>query len=64
MGKKMLINVLYSIVIFASIIIGYKYGVDQKSPQYGYIIGAVIIIVIFIVLKIRLLKEIKATQKP
>ena len=64
MGKKMLINVFYSIVIFGSIVIGYKYGIDQKTPQYGYIVGAAIIIAIFIVLKIRLLQEIKSAQKP
>ncbi|MFI5137286.1 MAG: DUF6358 family protein [Sphingobacteriales bacterium] len=60
MGKKLLINVLYNLVIFVSIITGYQYGINN----YGYLVGAVIIIAIFIVLKIRLLKQIKAAQKP
>jgi len=64
MGKKMLLNTLYTIGIFVSIIVGYNYGIQQKPPQYGYIIGAVIIIAIFITLKIRLLQEIKRAQKP
>jgi hypothetical protein len=62
MGKKMLLNTLYSIVIIVSLIIGYQYGIEQK--MYGYIAGAVIIIAIFIVLKVRLLKAIRQTQKP
>ena len=61
MGKKLLINTLYSVIIMVSLITGYQYGIVQK--QYGYILGAVIIIAIFVVLKIRLLKEIKEAQK-
>jgi len=62
MGKKLFINTLYTIGIILSIIIGYQYGIVQK--EYGYIVSAVLIIAIFIVLKIRLLKEIKRAQKP
>ncbi|MGZ3874119.1 MAG: DUF6358 family protein [Mucilaginibacter sp.] len=61
MGKKLFLNVLYNIGIFVCLITGYQYGIVQK--QYGYLAGAVLIIAIFIVLKIRLLKEIKKAQK-
>jgi hypothetical protein len=61
MWKKGLLNVLYNICIFLCFIAAYQYGIIQK--QYAYIFGAVIFIVIFIILKIRLLKEIKNAQK-
>ena len=62
MGKKLLLNTLYTLGIVVCIISGYEYGVQQK--QYGILLGAALIIAIFIVLKIRILKEIKNTQKP
>ncbi|HVW96104.1 MAG TPA: DUF6358 family protein [Mucilaginibacter sp.] len=63
MGKKLFLNVLYNIIIFVCIITGYEYGI--KAGNYVYVAGAVIIIAIFIVLKVRLLKEVKkATKKP
>jgi hypothetical protein len=63
MWKKGLLNVLYNICIFLCFIAAYQYGIIQK--QYLYILGAVVFIVIFIILKIRLLKEIKnASKKP
>jgi Family of unknown function (DUF6358) len=61
MGKKLFLNVLYNIGIFLCLITGYQYGIVQK--QYGYLLGAVLIIAIFIVLKIRLLREVKKAQK-
>jgi len=61
MAKNMFLNVLYNIVIFICLITGYQYGIEQK--QYWYILGAVIIIAIFITLKIRLLKQVKSAQK-
>ncbi|MDB5124024.1 MAG: hypothetical protein JWR02_1364 [Mucilaginibacter sp.] len=61
MWKKGLLNVLYNICIFLCFIAAYQYGIIQK--QYAYIFGAVVFIVIFIILKIRLLKEIKNAQK-
>jgi len=64
MGKKLIINVLYNLVIFVAIITGYQYGIGQTPHNYSYLVGAVIIIAIFIVLKIRLLKQIKEAQKP
>ena len=62
MAKKLLLNTLYTLGIVVSIIVGFEYGIQQK--QYGILLGAVLIIAIFIVLKIRILKEIKNTQKP
>jgi hypothetical protein len=61
MWKKGLLNVLYNICIFLCFIAAYQYGIIEK--QYAYIFGAVVFIVIFIILKIRLLKEIKNAQK-
>ena len=62
MGKKLFLNVLYNVGIFVCLIAGYQYGIVQK--QYGILLGAVVIIAIFVLLKIRLLKEIKGSQKP
>jgi len=63
MWKKGLLNVLYNICIFLCFIAAYQYGIVQK--QYVYIFGAVIFVTLFIILKIRLLKEIKnASKKP
>ena len=62
MGKKLLLNVLYTVGIFVCLVVGYQYGIVQK--QYGILAGAVVIIAIFVALKIRLLKEIKSAQKP
>ena len=61
MAKKMFLNVAYTIGIFIALIVGYQYGIEQK--QYAYLLGAAIIMAIFIFLKIRLIQEIKNTQK-
>ena len=61
MWKKGLLNVLYNICIFLCFIAAYQYGIVQK--QYWYIFGAVIFVTLFIILKIRLLKEIKNASK-
>jgi hypothetical protein len=60
MGKKLFLNVLYNICIFVCLVTGYQYGIAQK--QYGYLLGAALIIAIFILLKIKLLKEVKKAQ--
>ncbi len=62
MAKKLIFNVLYNLVIFICLVAGYQYGVLQK--RYGFIVAAVFIIAIFVVLKIRLIKEVKRVQKP
>lgn len=62
MWKKILPNVLYNIGIFVCLITGYEYGIKQGN--YIYLAGAAVLIAIFVVLKIRILKDIKNTQKP
>ena len=61
MWKKVLPNVLYNIGIFLCLVFGYDFIVQR---QYVFLLGAVVFIAIFIVLKIRLYKEIKGVQKP
>ncbi len=62
MGKKLLLNTLYTLGIFVSGFIGYQYGIVPQ--QYIYVVAAAVFIVIFIVLKVRILKEVRSTQKP
>jgi hypothetical protein len=62
MWKKMLPNTLYTIGIILCLISGYEYGIMQQ--QYVFLLGAILLIGIFIYLKIKILKEIKNTQKP
>jgi 4-hydroxybenzoate polyprenyltransferase len=62
MGKKLMLNTLYTIIIIVCLIAGYQYGIVQK--QYSYIIVSAFIIAIFIVLKVKILKEIRNAQKP
>jgi len=62
MWKKMLPNVLYNVGIFICLITGYQYGILQK--QYVFLLGAILLIAIFIYLKIKILKQIKNTPKP
>lgn len=62
MGKKLFLNTFYTIIIIVCLIAGYQYGIVQG--QYSYIVVSAFIIAIFIVLKIRILKEIRNTQKP
>ncbi|MDB4902091.1 MAG: hypothetical protein JWQ63_1372 [Mucilaginibacter sp.] len=61
MWKKVLPNVLYNIGLFLCLIFGYQFILQR---QYGFLIGALLFIAIFIVLKIRLYKEIKGAKKP
>ena len=61
MGKNILLNTLYTVGIFVGIIIGYQYGI-QKG-EYLYLAGAIVLIAIFMILKIRLIKEVKKTIK-
>ena len=61
MRKNFLLNILYTIGIAVGIITGYQYGIEQK--QYGFLAGAIVLVVIFTVLKIKLLKEVNKTLK-
>jgi hypothetical protein len=61
MWKKVLPNVLYNIGLFLCLVFGYDFIIKK---QYVFLLGAVLFIAIFIVLKIRLYKDIKGAQKP
>ncbi len=60
MGKKLVLNVLYNLGIFICLWLIY-YGFT--TPRYEFIAGAVFIGAVFVILKIRLLKEIRNMQK-
>jgi len=60
MGKKLFLNVLYNIGIFLCIITGY-WGFGKG--QYAFVAGAVFIGVVFIILKVQLLKDVRNSQK-
>jgi len=63
MWKKAVPNTLYTVAIVVSLIWGYQYGFEKGN--YIFMAGAVVLIVIFITLKIKILKEIKNTlNKP
>jgi len=61
MWKKLIPNTLYTVGIVICAIYGYEYGIQQG--QYGFLFGAVLLIAIFVILKIRILKEVKNAQK-
>ena len=60
MGKKIAFNVLYNLGIFLCILIAYS---GFEYARYEYVLGAIFIGTILVVLKIRLLKEIREMQK-
>ncbi len=57
MWKKVLPNVFYNIGIFLCLITGYQYGILRHN--YIFLAGAAAMIAIFVVLKIRILKEVR-----
>jgi len=57
----MFLNVLYTLGIFLCVIGGYNYGI--ADGHYIYLLPAAAIIAILVVLKVRLLKEVKNAQK-
>jgi hypothetical protein len=61
MWKKVIPNTLYNIGIFLCLIFGYQYGIVQK--QYPFLFGAVVILATFIMLKIRLYKNLNSGPK-
>ena len=60
MRKKIALNVFYNISIFICLILIYN---GFKDKHYEYVAGGVFIAAIFIILKIRLLKEVRDIQK-
>ncbi|HEX3384340.1 MAG TPA: DUF6358 family protein [Mucilaginibacter sp.] len=59
MGKKLALNVLYNICIFICLIFIYE-GVQNK--HYIYIPCALLVAAVFVILKVRLLKEVRNMQ--
>jgi heme O synthase-like polyprenyltransferase len=60
MGKKLALNVLYNVAIFICLVLIY---VGFTDKHYEYVAGAVFIGAVFVILKIRLLKEVRNMQK-
>jgi hypothetical protein len=60
MRKKIFINVFYNIAIFICALLIYNGFMDK---HYEYVAGGLFIGAIFIVLKIRLIKEVRDMQK-
>jgi len=60
MGKKLALNVLYTVGIFICAAIAYW---GYQHAQYAYIAGAVFVGVLFIILKVKLLQQIRNLQK-
>jgi hypothetical protein len=60
MGKKIALNVVYNLGIFICLILAWQ-GFQNK--HYEYIAGAVFIGAVLVILKIRLLKEVRDMQK-
>ena len=60
MGAKLFLNILYNLGIILCVILCY-WSVNHK--RYDWLVAGVFIIIITIVLKIRLSKEVRAMQK-
>ncbi|HVS90453.1 MAG TPA: DUF6358 family protein [Mucilaginibacter sp.] len=60
MGKKLALNVLYNIGIFVCLVLIYN-GFSGK--HYEYIAAGVLIGAVLVVLKLRLVKEVRNMQK-
>ncbi|HEY8999728.1 MAG TPA: DUF6358 family protein [Mucilaginibacter sp.] len=60
MGKKLALNVIYNLALVFCIIMIWT-GIEKS--RYEYILGAVFIGAVFVILKVRLLKEVRNMQK-
>lgn len=61
MRKKIALNVLYNIGIFICLVLVYTFGFEH--PRWEYLSSAVIVGGVLVMLKIRLLKEVREMQK-
>jgi hypothetical protein len=61
MALKLFLNVLYTIGIVISL---YAVYWGYTTGHYAFILGGVFIAAIFIVLKIRLVKQVRAMENP
>jgi hypothetical protein len=60
MGKKLALNVLLNIGIFVCLVLAY-WGFEHT--RYEFILGAIFIGTVLVILKIRLIKEVRNMQK-
>jgi hypothetical protein len=60
MGKKLALNVAYTIGLFLSAITAYWGFTNHK---YSYAVGGVVVAILFLILKGRLLKDLRNPQK-
>jgi hypothetical protein len=61
MGKKVALNVFYNVAIFLCLISIYT---GFEHARYEYVLAGAFIGGIFITLKIKLVKEVRSSQKP
>lgn len=61
MGKKLILNVAYTIGLFVAAVIAYW---GYNNHQYVYVAGGAVIAAMFVFLKIKLLKELKQIKRP
>ena len=61
MWKKAIPNVIINVGIFVCLVLGYQLGVEKGN--YWFIALAVVLLVIFIILKIKVFKEIRNILK-
>jgi len=61
MWKKVIPNTLFNLGIFLCLILGYELGIEKGN--YWFLALAVVLLVIFIFLKIKVVKEIRDTLK-
>jgi len=61
MWKKAIPNVIYNVGIFVCLVLGYQLGIE--AGNYWFVALAVVLLVIFIILKIKVFKEIRNTLK-
>ncbi|MFD0795670.1 DUF6358 family protein [Mucilaginibacter litoreus] len=60
MGKKVALNVFYNIAIFACLAIVYTAWEHQR---WEYVLGCSFLAAMFIIFKIKLIKEVRALQR-
>ncbi|MBK0379878.1 DUF6358 family protein [Mucilaginibacter segetis] len=61
MGKKLALNVFYNLAIFFCMLTAY-WGFEHA--RYEFLLAALFAGAILVVLKIKLIKQVKETQKP
>ncbi|TWR29765.1 hypothetical protein FPZ43_07865 [Mucilaginibacter pallidiroseus] len=60
MGKKLIFNVLLNLGIFLCLLLTYS---GFQSGRYEYVLGSVFIGAVLVIIKIRLIKEVRNTQR-